>query len=72
MLGDGKPLYSRKFLKFYIKFLNRWGLRFNKLSRKFMNKASCYSRHAVVEYHKEKGTWPQPNHIYPEMRGEIK
>jgi hypothetical protein len=61
--GEGMRTLAR------IRFQNRLARKLNNLAVWLTNNAHAASVDAVVGYHKAQGTWPQPDHIYPEMRG---
>lgn len=69
MLGKGKPFHNRKFLILYCKYLNKIGRKMINIGNNLQRSSQKQLVQAVVEYHKKKGTWPQINHIYKEMRG---
>jgi predicted transcriptional regulator len=64
-----KPFRKRRFLLVRIRFENRLARRLRRLSERLSRDTNRLTSESVVAYHKAQGTWPQPDHIYPEMRG---
>lgn len=64
-----RGLAGRPWLQRRTRFENRLARRLRKIARWLEEDTNRLLRQAVVDFHKAKGTWPQPDHIYPEMRG---
>jgi phosphopantothenate synthetase len=54
LLGDGKPTYSRKYLLFYVRNINRIARKLDKVGKRMKNHSRYHIDRSVAEYHRKK------------------